>query len=333
LLCFATALGLTLLACAPSPTQRSVVLPLSAQALSLLGDTLWSLPVSPADGPKLVEQLNKARARVASSPFDANAALVVARRTADLGRLREAVGLYTKAGELHPTDPRVPRYRGEILLQLRELDLAQRDFQSAAAQLLGKKAETEFIALDQGGLLSSTLQFNTYHLLGLTYYIKGDFGKAQATLVAAAKVASTGDDLAAAGLWLFFATRRLGAIEEARRLVASVSDSIQVSAREPELTLLLAFRDGISYDSLHLDLQHQFTTERDALLGYALGFALIFLRRSEEAELVFEQVLTYKDWSSLPVLAAEAELARMRGRHQKPEPERGQEQKQQQQQE
>ena len=286
---------------------------MSAEALSLLGDTLWSLPVLPARGPKLVEQLSRARSRLASSPFDANAALVVARRTADLGRLREAVNLYTRAGELHPTDARMPRYRGEVLLQLRELDLAQRDFQTAAQRLMGKKAETEFVELDDG-LLGSTLQFNIYHLLGLTYYIKGEFPKARTTLIEAAKAASTGDDLAAAGLWLFFVTRRLGAVDEARLLLTSLSDSVQVTARQPEITLLLAFRDGLPYDSLHLDLRQRFTTEREALLGYALGFALLLLERREEAELVFEQVRTYHDWSSLPVLAAESELVRLRKR-------------------
>jgi tetratricopeptide (TPR) repeat protein len=283
----------------------------SAEALSLVGDTLWSLPVSPSEGPKLVEQLGRARNRLAGSPFDVNAALVVARRTADLGRLREAVGLYTRAGELDPTDARIPRYRGEILLQLRELDLAQRDFHEAAQRVLGKKEESEFVETSEG-LLGSTLQFNIYHLLGLTYYIKGDFVRARTTLAEAAKAASTGDDLVAAGIWLFFSTRRLGALDEARLLLRSLSDSAQVTARQSELQLLLAFRGGVPYDSLHLDLSQKFTTERDALFAYGLGFALLLLKREDEAELVFEQVRTYSDWSSVPVLAAEAELARLR---------------------
>ena len=284
---------------------------MSAEALSLLGDTLWSLPVPPADGPRLVEHLSRARNRLASSPFDVNAALVVARRTADLGRLREAVGLYTKAGELDPTDARIPRYRGEILLQLRELELAQKDFHEAAQRILGKKEESEFVETSEG-LLGSTLQFNIYHLLGLTYYIKGDFVRARTTLAEAAKAATTGDDLAAAGIWLFFATRRLGSLDEARLLLRSLADSAQVTARQPELQLLLAFRGGVPYDSLHLNLHQNLPTERDALFAYGLGFALLLLRREDEAELVFEQVMTYPDWSAVPVLAAEAELARLK---------------------
>jgi Flp pilus assembly protein TadD len=298
--------------CAQPPTQRSIVLPVSAQALSLLGDTLWSLPIPAEEGPELVEQLNKARTRLASAPLDVNAALVVARRTADLGRLRESVDLYTKAGELNPMDARINRYRGEILLQLREFEHAQRDFQDAAGKLVGKATQVEFLNIEDGGLLGSTLQYNIYRLLGLTYYLKGDFTRARITLLEAAKAASNGDDVVAAGLWLFFSSRRLGAVEESRVILTRFTDSAAVGAREAELALLEAFRDGVSSDSLHLDLKRPFESERDALTAYGLGFALLQLGRVDEAELVFEHIRRYRDWSSIPVLAAEADLARIR---------------------
>jgi len=306
--------GLVATACARPFSQRSIVLPISAQALSLLGDTLWSLPINPEEGPALVEQLNKARNRATSSPLDVNAALVVARRTADLGRLRESVELYTKADELNPTDPRIPRYRGEILMQLREFELAQHDFQSSAGRLVGKPTQVEFLPVEDGSLLGSTLQFNVYRLLGLTYYLKGDYTRARITLIEAAKAAGNGDDVVAAGLWLFFSSRRLGAIEESRIILERLTDSAAVGAREAELSLLQAFRNGASSDSLHLDLRKPFQVERDALTAYGLGFALLLLGRTDEAELLFEHIRTYRDWSSIPVIAAEAELARLRKR-------------------
>ena len=120
---------------------------------------------------------------------------MVARRTADLGRLRESIELYTKADELNPVDPRIPRYRGEILMQLREFELALRDFQTSATLLVGKPTQVEFLEVEDGGLLGSTLQFNVYRLLGLTYYLMGDFGKARISLLEAAKAASNGDDV------------------------------------------------------------------------------------------------------------------------------------------
>ncbi len=290
-----------------------MVLPLSAEALSFLGDTLWTLPIVPGEGPALVQQLTRARQRLSAAPFDGNAALVVARSTADIGRLREAVGLYTKAADLHPADPRVRRYRGEILLQLRELDLAQRDLQTAAQQLLGRPPQPEFVPIGQGGLLGSTLRFNTVYLLGLIYYLKGEFENARVTLAQAAKEATTGDDVIAAGLWLYFATRRSGASGAARRLLGMLVDSAAVSAREPELLLLSAFRGDVPYDSLGLDLHAPVVAERDALLGYGVGFSLLMQGRRDEADLAFERVRTYRDWTALPVLAAEADLARLRG--------------------
>ena len=299
-------------ACAQPPTQRSIVLPVSAQALSLLGDTLWSLPVPPDQGPELVEQLNKARTRLASSPLDVSASLVVARRTADLGRLRESVDLYTKAGDLNPMDARINRYRGEILMQLREFEHAQRDFQDGAGKLVGKPTQVEFLAVEDGGLLGTTLQYNILRLLGLTYYLKGDYTRARITLLEAARTAANGDDVIGAGLWLFFSSRRLGALEEARSILLQLTDSAAVGARVAELELLQAFRYGVSSDSLHLDLKKPFEAERDALTAYGLGFALLQLGRLDEAELVFEHIRKYRDWSSFPVIAAEAELARLR---------------------
>lgn len=305
--------GLVATACAPQSSQRSIVLPISAEALSLLGDTLWSLPVPPENGPELVDQLTRARTRFASAPWDVNAAMVVARRTADLGRLREAVSLYTKAIQLNPADPRIPRYRGEVLLQLREFELAQRDFQEAGTRLVGRPTQAEFVEVEDGSLLGSTLQFNVYRLLGLTYYLRGEYGKARITLIEAAKAASNGDDVIAAGLWLFFASRRLGALEESRVILTRLTDSAAVGVRESELELLRAFRSGASSDSLRLDMRRPFVAERDALTAYGLGFVLMQLGRTDEAELVFHHVRTYRDWSAFPVLAAEAELARLRG--------------------
>jgi tetratricopeptide (TPR) repeat protein len=209
-------------------------------------------------------------------------------------------------------DPRINRYRGEMLMRLREFEHAQRDFQDAAGKLVGKPNQVEFLPVEDGGLLGSTLQFNILRLLGLTYYLKGDYTRARITLLEAAKAATNGDDVVGAGLWLFFAARRLGALEESRMFLQQLTDSAAVSAREAELSLLVAFRDGASSDDLHLNMQKPFELERDALVAYGLGFALLQLARRDEAELVFEHIRKYRDWSSFPVLAAEAELARIR---------------------
>ena len=197
-------------------------------------------------------------------------------------------------------------------MQLREFELARGDFQSSATRMVGKPTQVEFLEVDDVGLLGSTLQFNVYRLLGYTYYLMGDFPKARLALIEAAKAAPNGDDVIAAGLWLFFSSRRLGAVEESRMILTRLTDSAAVGAREAELSLLRAFRDGVSSDSLQLDLRKPIGTERDALTAYGLAFALLQLGRIDEAELLFEHIRTYRDWSAIPVIAAEAELARIR---------------------
>src|SRR5262245_16955276 len=71
--------------------------PETAEGISLLGDTLRRPPLAAEDGQRLVEDLQVARGEYAAHPSALAYRLAVARRTASLGRIREALGLYTQA--------------------------------------------------------------------------------------------------------------------------------------------------------------------------------------------------------------------------------------------
>lgn len=117
--------------CGPRTIHLTVAEGSSARAVSLLGDTLWTAPVDPRQGPQLVTQLQIARAMVSADPLDLTAQLALARQTAAIGQLREAVLLLNRAATTHYLSPRVMRQRGEVLLGLRELEQAYRDFEDA----------------------------------------------------------------------------------------------------------------------------------------------------------------------------------------------------------
>jgi tetratricopeptide (TPR) repeat protein len=307
------AFGVGLLAC-PPPTRYVLVPPSSAQALSLLGDTLWAVPVAPEEGQRRVQQLFQAREQLADKPANLNAMLLVARRTAELGRLREAVGLYTRAMEVHPKDPRAYRRRGQLLLTIRELDLAVTDLQKAGQYALGDTS-SEFTDLPDGtGFVRSTLQYGIRFQLGLTYYLKGDYVRATQVLAESLKEATTDDDAVSSALWLFFSLRRQERLREAGDALGAVPSGAEVVVREPELRLLLAFRGELTLDSLLRSMQRDSGTADDALYGYGIGMAMLVRGRMEEAELAFEQVLAIPDWTLPAFMAAEAELARIRKR-------------------
>jgi tetratricopeptide (TPR) repeat protein len=305
--------GLLLLtACATTPVRYVSVVPPTAQALSLLGDTLWSLPLAPDEGQWRVRDLFAARQRVADRPHSSSAQLLLARRTADLGRFREAVAILTEAMAEHPTDLRVSRRRGEVLLRIREFDQAVDDLSRAARGALERNLELEYNETDEGNaLVGSSLQYSALFYLGMAYYLRGDFTEARQMLGEALKRANHADEVVSATLWLFFATRRLGLHTEALRTLAAVPPDLPVETALAQYQLLLGYRGEVPQDSLLLSIEGSLTSAEQAMYGYGIGFVFLMLGRREEAALLFHRVRATSDWSALPYIAAEAELARM----------------------
>jgi hypothetical protein len=97
------------LACATHPARMLLVSSPMAQTISLLGDTLYDPPLDGAGGPERVGRLHAAREQVARDSFSLAAWIQLGRSTVAMGRLREAVGIYTRVAAVHFTDP--PLYR------------------------------------------------------------------------------------------------------------------------------------------------------------------------------------------------------------------------------
>ena len=91
-------------------------MPAGVQAVSLLGDTLYT----PAPVDAALEKYTQAKSDYERNPKDADALIWYGRRTAYLGRYREAVEIYSKGIEEHPEDVRFYRHRGHRLISLRQ---------------------------------------------------------------------------------------------------------------------------------------------------------------------------------------------------------------------
>ncbi len=297
--------------CAARPVRYVTVVPASAQAISLLGDTLWTLPIAPEEGQRRVRLLFQARDEAAARPHDANVQILLARRTADLGRFREAIGLYSEALAEHPTDLRIPRRRGELLLRIREFIRAEGDLRHAARESLERPMAAEFNEIEDGDLLvGTTLQFRSLFYLGMTHYLRGAFGPGREMFREARRRAVGADDLAAASLWQFFSARRLGELDQAVALLNEVPSEDPMTAVLPEHRMLLAFRGDLRREDLLRNPLRPVGPDQ-VLYAYGLGFALLLLDRTGEAAMIFHAIRETPDWSALAYLAAEAELARL----------------------
>src|SRR5262245_10356004 len=94
------------------------------EARSLLGQNLYSPPIADDARQKMEAQLAEARAAWSGTADDVEGLIWVGRRTAYLGRFRDAIAIFTDGIAKHPEDARLYRHRGHRYLTVRELDLA-----------------------------------------------------------------------------------------------------------------------------------------------------------------------------------------------------------------
>jgi len=296
--------------CGP-PTLRVTPPPLGAEAVSLLGDTLWSVRLPAEEGQARVSQLADAKRRAGVRRDDLNVQLLLGRRTANMGRLREAIDLYTVAIEAVPSDPRPYRRRGELLLLVREPDRAARDLQDAVNRARRNPAAKEFTEGPDGQLVGTTLLYGSLLQLGMTHYVRGDYRRAHAALLGAAQSSEDGDGLAAATLWLLFTLRRAGRAEESGQVARLIPADLPVVTRRAEHRLLQAFAGSIPLDSLQRELAGA-DPETAGLYLYGVGVSLLAGGRLADAAGTMDEVRHAAGWATMVHVAAEADLARLR---------------------
>jgi tetratricopeptide (TPR) repeat protein len=307
---------LVAVACAPGARVPAppVIPPPTAEAISLLGDTLWSVNLRPEVAQSRLRALERARRAMASRPDASSSRLAIAKSTAGLGRLREAIDLATEAMERHPDDPRLFRLRGELLLLTRRIDPAIRDLQHAARLTIADSTASEFFEVDDVGLIGLGLRHLTFVLLGQAYYLKGEFARAVETLERALAGARNADEAAAAAVWLGFALQRAGLEPRAAAIAGAWRPDAQVVMRLAEHRLLLAWQGALPSDSLRGAAAAGGGADDEALFHYAAAVRLLSQGQEREATAILDLVRSLGPWTALPFLAAEADLLRLRRR-------------------
>jgi tetratricopeptide (TPR) repeat protein len=102
------------------------------ETLSMMGKPLFAPRVSGEDRARLEASIADARATLARDPKNADAWLLLARSTGQLGHVGEALEISTRAIELLPEEARLFRERGHDFVRIRKFEVALRDFKKAA---------------------------------------------------------------------------------------------------------------------------------------------------------------------------------------------------------
>lgn len=287
--------------------------PPGTEAVSLFGRPLSPPPLPPEIQTDREAKLAAARAAAAAADTEAadvDAAVWLGRRTAYLGRYREAVAIFSQALDRHPDEPHLLRHRGHRYLTLRRFDLAIADLERAAKQVEGQPDEIEPDGLPNArNIPVSSLQTNIWYHLGLARYVAGDLPSALQAFQECLRASTNADMRVATIHWQVLTLRRLGRAAEAAALLDEIRPDMNILENRAYHLLTLMEKGEIPPESIPglgsegLD---------PPTLGYGLGGWYLVNGRRDDAVRAFREVLARKDqWASFGYIAAEADLKRL----------------------
>ncbi|WP_421773025.1 tetratricopeptide repeat protein [Gracilimonas sp.] len=296
-----------LIACQPEKKQPDFEeLPISAQTISMLGDTLKTdIQGIPERYLIRIDSLSKLAYQ---EDRMVDHMIWEARKTAYAGDYRQTVELFTDAINEFPNEPRLYRHRGHRYITLRAFDLAINDFQRAAKLFEGQSDITEEDGLPNvQNIPLSTLQTNTWYHLGLAHYLKGEYGQANLAYENGLQVSDNTDMRVAFLYWKYMTLRKLGRDAEAGALLDQVSPEMELIENTSYHELLMVFKGVFTPDEIITEENSELD---NATLGYGLGFWHHINGREERAKEIWQGVYEAGNWAAFGYIASEAELAR-----------------------
>ncbi|HXW07200.1 MAG TPA: tetratricopeptide repeat protein [Vicinamibacterales bacterium] len=283
------------------------------EATSLLGAPLAPPPIPAERRKALEENLAMARDVYARNPGSADALVWLARRTAYLGRYREAIQILTDGIASHPQDARMYRHRGHRYITVREFDNAAADLSRAVALVAGRPDEVEPDGQPNArNIPTSTLHTNIYYHLGLAHYLRGDLEAALAAYRECHRLSTNPDMLVAAAHWLYMTLRRLDRPGEAHAVLEPVTREMEIIENGSYHRLLLLYKGLEQADGLMASVAEG---GLDAVtIGYGVANWHLYNGRPQLALPLFRRIVERHaaEWPAFGYIAAEAELARQR---------------------
>jgi tetratricopeptide (TPR) repeat protein len=275
---------------------------------SLLGQPLTAQALAPHDEARMEAQLAQAQAVWEQDRNDADALIWVGRRTAYLGRYREAIEVFSDGIARHPADARMLRHRGHRYLTVREIDRAIADFEKAANLMAGQPDEVEPDGLPNArNVPTGTLHSNVFYHLALGYYLKGDFGRAADTWTRARDSVGNADNLVAASHWLYLSLHRAGKSDDAAAVLRPITADLDVIENTEYHQLLRMYQGERTPEDL---LAAAGEDSGGSATRYGVSAWYLVNGRRDEAESLWKSLLEGPDWPSFGYLAAEADVAR-----------------------
>ena len=165
-------------------------------------------------------------------------------------------------------------------------------------------------APNPAGIPRSTLHFNVWYHLGLTYYLQGDYAKARDAYLSCMAVSKNDDAIVATSDWLWMTLMRLDRKDDAAKVLERISPKIEILENGSYHRRLLMYK-GLEKPEALLDTKGGDATAI-ATQGYGVGNYYLVNGNRDGARRVFTQVTAGSGWNAFGYIAAEADLARMK---------------------
>ena len=280
------------------------------EAISFLGQPLTAPKLPRKFRARQRKLLKQALADLAARPDDPEAVIWVGRRTAYLGRYREAIEIYSRGIAAHPDHAALRRHRGHRYITLRRLDDAIADLTRASELIAGTADRIEADGLPNArNIPTSTLHSNVWYHLGLAYYLQGEFQQARAAYEQCMEVAKNPDMLAATAHWLYMTFRRLPRPRQAHWLLRTVRTDVEIIENHDYHGLLKVYKGEANAEELLAEAE-KVGGVKFATIGYGLGNWYLVSGDLQRARELFTAVVASDSWAAFGSLAAEADLAR-----------------------
>ena len=300
---------LNLLSCNQSKPDIELLpdLPAGVEAISLLGDTLFTpKPISPES--RSMRNYSQAKIAYEADPENADNIIWYGRRTAYLGKYREAIRIYSEGIKKYPEDARIYRHRGHRYISIREYDRAIQDFEHAAKLIDGTEDKIEPDGSpNPKNIPLTTTHRNIWYHLGLAYYLVNDMENSIRINKKCLAEAKYDDNIVSTTHWLYMSLMRLGKKEDAQKLLEPIHANMELIENIYYHRLCLFYKGKLTVEEFISE--NNSDTMND---GVAYGLANWYLNKGErdKAKEMYLGILKPNLSSSFGYLAAEADYTR-----------------------
>jgi tetratricopeptide (TPR) repeat protein len=292
-------------ACAQQPSSESEAIALPEE------DSIFTTPLGktypiPVSNEAALANFEKAKTEFEANPKDVEALIWYGRRTAYLGRYRQAITIYTEGIKNFPKDARLYRHRGHRYISIRNYEAAIADLEKAASLIQGTTDQIEPDGMPNAqNIPLSSLHSNVWYHLGLAYYLTQEYEKAYTAYIQCRESGDNYDNIVSSTHWLYLIQLRLGNPERADSLLAPIQKEGVVIENQSYADLCQLYKGWISPDTL---LQASPGNPSNDAVNYGLANWYLHQGDSSKGIQLLEALVAGKAFTSFGYLAAEGDL-------------------------